>query len=64
MSVRIGGLVWSLPETVDRSLEKIELSIDGLPGDPGPLYDIDERVRRVVGALQGKIGALESRGRR
>lgn len=62
MSIRIGDAAWDLPQTVERSLENIELSIDGLPGDPGPLYNIDERVRRVVGALQGKIGALESRG--
>ena len=64
MSVRFAGKTWSLPEQVNDTLEKIELSIDGLHGDPGPLYDIDERVRRVVDALQGKIGVLESRGQR
>lgn len=64
MSVHIDGKVWSLSEPIQDALDKIELSIDGLHGDPGPLYDIDERVRRVVDALQGKIGVLESRGQR
>lgn len=49
---------------ISDGLEKLENEIDGKPGDPGKLYPLHERVRRVVGALQGKIGALESRGRR
>lgn len=64
MSIRIGDDVWSLPEQVEDLIEKIERSIDGLPGDPGSMCNIDERVHRVIDALQGKIGALESRGRR
>lgn len=71
MSIRIGDDVWSLPEQVEdliekieRSIEKIERSIDGLPGDPGSMCNIDERVHRVIDALQDKIRVLESRGRR
>ena len=32
------------------ALEKVAEAIEFKPGDPGPLYDIDERVRRVVAA--------------
>lgn len=51
-------------EVLRNGLSKIEDEIGGKPGDPGKLYPLHERVRRVIGALQGKIGALESRGRR
>lgn len=45
-------------------LERIEEAIDKKHGDPGKLYPLDERVHRVIGALQDKIRVLESRGRR
>ena len=51
-------------DVLRNGLSKIEDEISGKPGDPGKLYPLHERVRRVIGALQGKIGALESRGRR
>lgn len=45
-------------------LEAIEDVIEGQRDDPGKLYPLDERVRRVIDALQDKIRVLESRGRR
>ena len=44
-------------------LSKIESAIEGQRGDPGKLYPLDERVRRVIGALQDKIRVFELRGR-
>lgn len=35
-------------------LESIESAIDGQRGDPGKLYPLHERVRRVIGALQAR----------
>lgn len=45
-------------------LEAIEDVIEGHRGDPGKLYPLNERVHRVIGALQDKIRVLESRNRR
>ncbi len=45
-------------------LEAIEDAIDGKRGDPGKLYPLHERVKGVVGALQGRISTLKSRGYR
>ena len=45
-------------------LEAIEDAIDGKRGDPGKLYPLHERVKRVVGALQGRIASLKSKGYR
>lgn len=39
---------------ISNSLEKIEDAIDGQPGDPGKLYPLHERVRRVIGVLQAR----------
>lgn len=33
-------------------LDSIRASIEGHPGDPGKLYPLHERVRRVIDALQ------------
>jgi hypothetical protein len=52
-----------LGKLLDGGLESIEDTVDGKSGDPGKLYPLHERVRRVVAALQGRIGALESRRR-
>ncbi len=35
-------------------LERIEGIIDGLRGDPGKLYPLDERLCRIVGASRAK----------
>lgn len=32
------------------ALEEIASAVEFKPGDPGPLYDLPERVRRVVAA--------------
>lgn len=37
-----------------KGLSGVEVAIDKLPGDPGKLYPLHERVRRVVGALQAR----------
>jgi hypothetical protein len=36
------------------ALEEIANAIAGEPGDPGPLYDLPERVRRVVSTLRAR----------
>jgi hypothetical protein len=42
------------PEQIGKAFEDIETAIDGKPGDPGPLYRMSERVRRVVVALEAR----------
>lgn len=42
------------PRDMENALERIEKAISGEPGDPGKLYALDERVRRVIAALKGQ----------
>lgn len=54
--------ITDIKETLDE-IDSIVGIVDGLPGDPGKLYDPVERVRAVVGALQSRTASLESVGR-
>jgi hypothetical protein len=45
-------------------LEAIEDTINGVRGDPGKLYPLHERVKRVIGAFRDRIARLKSKGYR